>query len=45
MAIWSRLVSGNANKKFSGCSSEDVDVEQATVIPVISAPAENQSQL
>ena len=45
MAIWSRLVSGNANKKHSGCSSEDVDMEQATVIPVISAPAENQSQL
>ena len=45
MAIWSRLVSGKANKKHSGCSSEDVDVEQATVIPVISAPAENQSQL
>ena len=44
MAIGSKFVSGKANKKHSGCSSQDVDVEEAAVIPVIPAPAENSSQ-
>ena len=45
MAIWSKFVSGNANKKHSSVSSQDVDVEEAAVIPVIPVPAENSSQL
>ena len=44
MAVWIKSVSGNANKKHSGGSSQDMDVEEAAVIPVISAPAENSSQ-
>ena len=44
MAIWSKFVSGNANKKHSGGSSQGVDVEEAAVIPFISPPAENSSQ-
>ena len=44
MAIWNKFVSGNANKKHSGGSSHDVDVEEAAVIPFISPPAENSSQ-
>ena len=35
MAIWSKFVSGNANKKHSGGSSQDVDVEESAVIPII----------
>ena len=41
MAISSKFVSGNANKKHS----QDADVEEAAVIPVIPVPAENSSQL
>ena len=35
MVIWSKFVSGNANKKHSGGSSQNVDVEEAAVIPII----------
>ena len=44
MAIRSKLVGGNSNKKHSGGSSQDVDVEESGTIPVISVPAENSSQ-
>ena len=44
MAILRKILSGNANKKHSGGSSQDVDVEEAAVIPAIAAPSENSSQ-
>ena len=44
MVIWSKFVSGNANKKHSGGGSQNMDVEETAVIIVISAPAENSSQ-
>ena len=45
MAIWSKFVKGNANKKHSSGSSQDGDVEEAAAIHVIPPPAENSSQL
>lgn len=44
MTVCSKFVSENANKKHSGSSSQDADVEEAAVITVISAPAENSPQ-
>lgn len=41
MTVCSKFVSENANKKHSGSSSQDADVEEAAVI---SAPAENSPQ-
>ena len=41
MAIWRKFVSENANKKHSDGSSQDVDVQEATVIL---GPTENSSQ-
>ena len=45
MGTWTKYVSGNANEKHSGGTSQDVDLEEAVAIPVISTPAENSSQL
>ena len=44
MAIWSKLVCVNENKKHSGGSSRDVDVEEVSVIPVIPAAVKDSSQ-
>ena len=44
MTISRKILSGNANKKHSSGSSQDVDVEEAAVISVIAAPSENSSQ-
>ena len=44
MGTWTKCVSGNTNEKHSGGNSQDVDLEEAAVIPVISTPVENLSQ-
>ena len=41
IAIQRIFVSGNANKKHSCDSSQDVDVQEAAVITVILSPVEN----
>ena len=45
MTIWSKFVCGKANKKHSGGNSQDVDVEEVTVIPVIPAPIDRHHLL
>ena len=45
MTIWSKFACGKANKKHSGGNSQDVDVEEVTVIPVIPAPVDRHHLL